>query len=164
MAQQTIGLGAAPNDGTGDSLRTAGDKMNDNFTELYAFIKRDSVSISSAQILNSFTSPVQLIAAPGANKAIKVFSAVLVWTYGTAAYITNTNARVSYQSSLANITESTGISVSQDSIAIPRLANLGAANRSAISNNSVVFHTLVGNPTTGDSTLEIIIDYAIIDV
>lgn len=35
MAQQTIGLGAAPDDGTGDSLRIAGDKVNDNFTELY---------------------------------------------------------------------------------------------------------------------------------
>lgn len=35
MAQQTIGLGAAANDGTGDSLRVAGDKINDNFTETY---------------------------------------------------------------------------------------------------------------------------------
>lgn len=36
MAQQTIDIGAAPNDGTGDTLRDAGDKINDNFTELYA--------------------------------------------------------------------------------------------------------------------------------
>lgn len=35
MAQQTIGIGAAPNDDTGDDLRTAGGKINDNFTELY---------------------------------------------------------------------------------------------------------------------------------
>lgn len=36
MAQQTINIGAVPNDGTGDKLRIAGDKINDNFTELYA--------------------------------------------------------------------------------------------------------------------------------
>ena len=36
MAQQTIGIGAAANDGTGDTLRAAMDKCNDNFTELYA--------------------------------------------------------------------------------------------------------------------------------
>lgn len=36
MAQQIIGLGATPNDGTGDTLRVAGDKINDNFTEVYA--------------------------------------------------------------------------------------------------------------------------------
>ncbi len=35
MAKQTIALGAAPNDGTGDALRTAFDKANDNFDELY---------------------------------------------------------------------------------------------------------------------------------
>jgi hypothetical protein len=36
MAQQTINIGTAPNDGTGDKLRVAGDKINDNFAELYA--------------------------------------------------------------------------------------------------------------------------------
>lgn len=35
MAQQTIGLGSVANDGTGDTLRVAGDKINDNFTECY---------------------------------------------------------------------------------------------------------------------------------
>lgn len=38
MAQQTINIGAAPNDGTGDKLRIAGDKINDNFTEVYAAV------------------------------------------------------------------------------------------------------------------------------
>lgn len=36
MAQQTINIGAAANDGTGDPARTAFGKVNDNFTELYA--------------------------------------------------------------------------------------------------------------------------------
>lgn len=36
MAKQDLNLGAAPNDGTGDSLREAGQKIEDNFTELYA--------------------------------------------------------------------------------------------------------------------------------
>ncbi len=35
MAQKTINIGTTPNDGTGDQLRTAFDKVNDNFTELY---------------------------------------------------------------------------------------------------------------------------------
>ena len=36
MAQQQINIGTVANDGTGDPLRTAFDKSNDNFTELYA--------------------------------------------------------------------------------------------------------------------------------
>ena len=35
MAKQTINIGTTANDGTGDPLRTAFDKSNDNFTELY---------------------------------------------------------------------------------------------------------------------------------
>ena len=35
MAQQTINIGSSANDGTGDPLRTAFDKINDNFDELY---------------------------------------------------------------------------------------------------------------------------------
>jgi len=35
MARQIIGIGAAPNDGTGDTLRDAMDKVNDNCLELY---------------------------------------------------------------------------------------------------------------------------------
>lgn len=36
MAQQTLNIGSNANDGTGDTLRVAMDKVNDNFTELYA--------------------------------------------------------------------------------------------------------------------------------
>ena len=35
MAYQSLGLGSSANDGTGDDLRTGGDKINDNFVELY---------------------------------------------------------------------------------------------------------------------------------
>jgi len=35
MAQQSINIGSSANDGTGDPLRTAFDKINDNFTDLY---------------------------------------------------------------------------------------------------------------------------------
>jgi len=36
MAQQTINVGATANDGTGDGLRNAYIKCNDNFDELYS--------------------------------------------------------------------------------------------------------------------------------
>jgi hypothetical protein len=36
MAQQTINIGSSANDGAGDPLRTAFQKCNDNFTELYS--------------------------------------------------------------------------------------------------------------------------------
>jgi hypothetical protein len=35
MARQNISVGNAPNDGTGDPLRVAFEKINNNFTDLY---------------------------------------------------------------------------------------------------------------------------------
>ena len=35
MAKQTVGIGSAANDGTGDTLRIGADKINDNFNEIY---------------------------------------------------------------------------------------------------------------------------------
>lgn len=45
MGQQTINIGASPDDGTGDPLRTAGDKINDNFTELYGLLAAEVVTL-----------------------------------------------------------------------------------------------------------------------
>lgn len=39
MAQQTINVGGSANDGTGDPLRNAFTKANENFTELYSKIR-----------------------------------------------------------------------------------------------------------------------------
>jgi len=50
MARQTINIGTTANDGTGDPLRTAFDKINDNFTELY-------VDSDASTILEHDTAP-----------------------------------------------------------------------------------------------------------
>ena len=39
MAIQTIGLGTVADDGTGDTLRIAGDKINDNINHVYTTIR-----------------------------------------------------------------------------------------------------------------------------
>lgn len=53
MAKQTINIGTNPNDGTGDTLRAAGGKINDNFTEVYntsnaAFNTANTANVTSA--------------------------------------------------------------------------------------------------------------------
>lgn len=44
MAKQEINIGASANDGTGDDLRTAFDKVNDNFSEVYVELGGSSLS------------------------------------------------------------------------------------------------------------------------
>jgi len=53
MAKQTLGLGSAANDNTGDTLRVGGDKINDNFNEIYTGIGNGttlSVSVTNAAV------------------------------------------------------------------------------------------------------------------
>jgi len=47
MAKQTLGVGTVVNDGTGDNLRTAGIKINDNFTELYNALSAGGTTANS---------------------------------------------------------------------------------------------------------------------
>ena len=51
MAQQTLNIGSTANDGTGDTLRVAMDKVNDNFDEIYASpIISDFITITGNEI------------------------------------------------------------------------------------------------------------------
>jgi len=47
MTRQNIGIGTSANDGTGDTLRIAGEKINDNFIELYQKLGGDSDALST---------------------------------------------------------------------------------------------------------------------
>ena len=59
MAKQTIDLGTTANDNTGDNLRTAGQKINENFDEVYA----TGVDLTTAQTIagvKTFSDAVEL--------------------------------------------------------------------------------------------------------
>lgn len=63
MAKQVIAVGAQPNDGTGDRLRDAMVKVNENFTELYANVASltsDAFSGSYTDLTNKPTIPTDL--------------------------------------------------------------------------------------------------------
>jgi hypothetical protein len=61
MAYQALGLGSTANDGTGDDLRTGGDKINDNFVEVYTALGTGSAltsGISADATTVTLTAPV----------------------------------------------------------------------------------------------------------
>ena len=53
MAYQSIGLGTTEGDGTGDTLRIGGDKVNDNFVEIYTLLGTGSALTSGISASSS---------------------------------------------------------------------------------------------------------------
>ena len=51
MSRQLINLGLLPDDGTGDTARAGGQKVNENLAELYAFLGGDTLSVSAGALL-----------------------------------------------------------------------------------------------------------------
>ena len=89
MAKQTINIGSSANDGTGDPLRTAFDKINDNFTELYGASAEanDIIEDSSPQLGGNLDLNGHSITTARSNENININPAGT----GTIELVANTN-------------------------------------------------------------------------
>ena len=77
MARQDINIGSQANDGTGDDLRTAMQKINTNFTELYAETSVDSGITISGNTISSNRSDDDIVFEPSGVGAVR-FPAVTI--------------------------------------------------------------------------------------
>ena len=77
MAQQTINIGSAPNDGTGDPLRNAFNKANLNFTDLYGGAGVADDSITYAKLGSEYTTSAAVAASNVDFSTAQVFTKTL---------------------------------------------------------------------------------------
>jgi len=85
MAKQAIGIGTTADDGTGDTLRAGGDKINDNFDELYDLMG-DGTDLSSGI---SATASVVTLTAPAINGVVAgTQTSATITTISSASTIT----------------------------------------------------------------------------
>jgi hypothetical protein len=79
MSQQVINIGASANDGTGDPLRTAFTKCNQNFAELYARGAAGSnLDMSDNEIAATNTNGNVELAPNGAGKVVIVDDSITI--------------------------------------------------------------------------------------
>ena len=94
MAFQLLGIGSSANDGTGDTLRVGGDKINDNLIELYAKINGVSTgSISNGTALTSDNVVLRQTTDTLTNKTLTnptINAATLTGTVASTATVTGT--------------------------------------------------------------------------
>ncbi len=93
MARQLINIGTIENDGTGDKLRDAMDKINDNFSEVYTELGGDSLSNLdlSGNTLSSANSNGDIILDPNGTGAVKVDNLAIS---GNTISSTDTNGNI----------------------------------------------------------------------
>jgi len=122
-----------------------------------------TVTISSAEILALNGTPKQLIAAPGAGKIIVIHSIVVRYIFVSAAYATNTNLSINYDTEAADdLYFNAGLLANTADHYDVRVQGQIATSVD-VRNKSIKASTDSGNPTTGDSTLKIVISYSILD-
>jgi hypothetical protein len=123
MAQQTINIGSVANDGTGDPLRTAFDKVNDNFTELYADDAGDvnSVNAGTGISVNQTTGAVTVTnSAP--DQTVSLADGGNIGISGTYPSFTLTNSAPN-ATHTGDVTGATALTIADDVITYAKLAN-----------------------------------------
>lgn len=175
MARQTLNRGTTANDGTGDTLRTAAQKINENFEELYLSVGGDSalstVSLTQAgiqfegQIEDAFEVLLQLDSEPTSDLTLNIPVAgrtgddlVLTTTTQTLARKTLESPIITNDFSIADITgdHSYGIVASELSsnvdIGLPALTTNDTfvfADATQTLTNKTINGLTVTNPTIG---------------
>lgn len=113
------------------------------------------VNISSTQLLNMYTSPIELIPAPGSGKYIVVDKIVMKYTYGSVAYTQpgNTNAIEAGNNivQFGNVLSGGSSFVRQASPTSVVLAE----------NTALQLVNTTGNLTNGDGTVQLYVYYSI---
>lgn len=120
------------------------------------------VTITSAQLLTSFTQPVVLLTC-GANEFITVLNVVQKYNFGTTPYvfaggsnmlITN-NGSAAVQNVQYELTDISGVAVNQIATAIGTKSKYPLPGGA----NSLTFQSAIADPTGGDGTLTLSILY-----
>ena len=113
MAKQTVNLGSSANDGTGDPLRTAFDKINDNFDELYLY--------STASAGNNITITGNTIASDNTNGNITLdpngTGDIVIATGAELQLTDHTDNAVVYSDASGNLTMSAGFTFDGTNVA-----------------------------------------------
>lgn len=122
--------------------------------------KTVKVTLSSAQILNSYTSAVTLVPAPGAGKVIIVTGVLAILNFNSVSYATNVNAYIAYDPG-DDITVGFPIDQPASKFSQIQLFYL-TTDITAVANKSIIYKAAGGNPTAGDSTIDIWITYNVI--
>ena len=135
MAKQIVNLGSSANDGTGDPLRTAFDKINDNFDELYLY--------STAATGNNITITGNTIASDNTNGNITLdpngTGDIVIATGAELQLTDHTDNAVVYSDASGNLTMSAGFTF--DGTNVATTGSISVNSRLKLEDNRITTQT-----------------------
>ena len=146
MAKSIIGVGSIANDGTGDTLRAAGLKINDNFSEIYN-------AIGNGTAVTLTATPAELNILDGATLTVTELNYV---DGVTSAIQTQLNAKAA-SSSLATVATSGAYSDLSGTPTIPTASSLSVDDLitlSGVAEGSVNLGTFTGSTIADNQTIK----------
>lgn len=120
------------------------------------------LTIASADVLTLNSTPIEIVAAPGAGYAIDVISATFKATFNSVAYATNIDIDIRTIGSSVNLTTNVAkLGFTTNTINAFALKADPAADQ-IIENTGIELFVETGNPTAGDSDITVYVTYRII--
>ena len=143
MAKQTIGIGTTANDGTGDPLRDAFDKVNDNFDEVYSaftFASNNATVANNVLIGNSTVNSVS----NSTTVSISNSTSEVTTTSGSILVGNSTVNSIANSSTIVVSNSTSSIAVSEGTIAVGNSTVNTTANSSLVNATSVTVNSNTG--------------------
>lgn len=149
-------------------------QMMPNILELARFAENLSASlnpcpvycarldITSAEVLALNSTPLQIVAAPGAGYAIEVISATVNIDYNTTPYATNTTITLITDGADIYQVAADILGADVSKIALLRgITDPTASQTVIIENAALMVSSVAGDPTAGDSDISVTVTYRI---
>jgi hypothetical protein len=141
----------------GTSL-TTGLLTADNFDTGTPLMQLSVTSLSSAQILASFTTPIQILAA--APNYYIIHKIVAIASYGGSTYTTNLDAAIKFNTAADDLYTATGLWGYTGGGAYSFFEYIPVSSSLQTPKSSALFiRTLTGNPAAGNGTAQILVYY-----
>jgi len=176
MAYQALGLGTTIGDGTGDSIRDGGDKINDNFVEIYTLLGTGTAltsGISATATVVTLTSPVLTgaisfadgsVSAPSITNTGDTNTGIFFSAADTVSVTTGGTKRVDIDSSGLDVTGAITATTTITGTTLEATGDTAASDNAAIGYTSVEGLILTGQGSTNDVTIKNDADADVIEI